>query len=173
MSKFFDTVAWFMRNRFVVGFVFLLAACQLSPNSTAELSSEFSEPTASTEVKTIEGIPTAQATQIPAIHTDTPEATISATETPEPTSTHTPTPIPLTTLLFTGVIVPARCVQAAIDEYQDSDYLFDEVREVIQQAELAIGTLNATISDYPPHTGCVPTYVLVGGSENADALARA
>ena len=162
-----------MRNRLVIGFIFLLAACQLSPNSTAELISEFSEPTVSTGAITIEGIPTQQATQIPATHTHTPEPTISATEPPAPTSTHTPTPVPLTTLLFTGVIVPARCVQAAIDEYQDSDYLFDEVREVIQQAELAIGTLNATISDYPPHTGCVPTYVLVGGSENADALARA
>jgi poly-gamma-glutamate synthesis protein (capsule biosynthesis protein) len=81
--------------------------------------------------------------------------------------------VPRTTLLFTGVIVPARCVQAAIDEYQDSDYLYDEVREVIQAADLAVGTLNATISDYPPRTGCVPTYVLVGGSENADALERA
>jgi poly-gamma-glutamate synthesis protein (capsule biosynthesis protein) len=71
------------------------------------------------------------------------------------------------------VIVPARCVQAAIDESGDSDYLYDEVREIISQADLAVGTLNATISDFPPHTGCVPTYVLVGRSENADALARA
>ena len=71
------------------------------------------------------------------------------------------------------MIVPARCVQAAIDEYQDSDYLYDEVREVIHQADLAVGTLNATISDHSPRTGCVPTYVLVGGSENADALERA
>jgi poly-gamma-glutamate synthesis protein (capsule biosynthesis protein) len=69
--------------------------------------------------------------------------------------------------------VPARCVQAAIDEYQDSDYLYDEVRDVVQGADLAIGTLNATISDYPPRTGCISTYVLVGGSENADALERA
>jgi poly-gamma-glutamate synthesis protein (capsule biosynthesis protein) len=64
-------------------------------------------------------------------------------------------------------------VQAAIDERGDSDYLYDEVREIITEADLAIGTLNATISDYPAHTGCVPTYVLVGGSDNADALARA
>jgi poly-gamma-glutamate synthesis protein (capsule biosynthesis protein) len=69
--------------------------------------------------------------------------------------------------------VPARCVQAAIDTSGDSDYLYDEVREIINQADLAIGTLNATISDYPPRTGCVPTFVLVGGSENADAMQRA
>jgi poly-gamma-glutamate synthesis protein (capsule biosynthesis protein) len=75
--------------------------------------------------------------------------------------------------LFTGVIVPARCVQAAIDAKGDSDYLYDEVRQIISQADLAVGTLNATISDFPPRTGCLSTYVLVGGSENADALGRA
>jgi poly-gamma-glutamate synthesis protein (capsule biosynthesis protein) len=71
------------------------------------------------------------------------------------------------------VIVPARCVQAAIDASGDPDYPYDEVRQVITEADLAVGTLNATISDVPPHTGCVPTYVLVGGAENADALSRA
>ncbi|MBI3160393.1 MAG: CapA family protein [Chloroflexi bacterium] len=76
-------------------------------------------------------------------------------------------------MLFTGVIVPARCVQAAIDERGDPDYLYDEPRQLIQGADLAIGTLNATISDYPPRAGCRPTFVLVGGSENADALALA
>jgi len=84
----------------------------------------------------------------------------------------TPTSPPHTTLLFTGVIVPARCVQAAIDASGDHDYLYEEVREIITRADLAVGTLNATMSDYSPHTGCVPTYVLVGDAENADALAR-
>jgi poly-gamma-glutamate synthesis protein (capsule biosynthesis protein) len=71
------------------------------------------------------------------------------------------------------VIVPARCVQAAIDERNDNDYPYNEVRGILQDADLAVGTLNATFSDYPPHTGCVPTYVLVGDAENADAAARA
>ena len=44
---------------------------------------------------------------------------------------------------------------------------------MISGADLAVGTLNATISDYPPHTGCKRTYVLVGSAENADALAHA
>ncbi len=101
-----------------------------------------------------------------------PSPTPSPTLAPTPTLSPTPTQPPITTLLFTGVIVPARCVQAAIDERGDHDYLYDEVREIIQSADLAVGTLNATMSDYPPHTGCVPTYVLVGDSENADALAR-
>jgi poly-gamma-glutamate synthesis protein (capsule biosynthesis protein) len=102
----------------------------------------------------------------------------TATAEPDPTATQTATiptatQVSQTTLLFTGVIVPARCVQAAIDERGDPHYLYDEVREILTGADLAVGTLNATISDYPPHTGCTPTYVLVGSSENADALARA
>jgi poly-gamma-glutamate capsule biosynthesis protein CapA/YwtB (metallophosphatase superfamily) len=97
------------------------------------------------------------------------------TPTPLATATLSPTPtaLPQTTLLFTGVVVPARCVQAGIDARGNADYIFAEVREVISAADLAIGTLNATISDYPPHTGCIFTYVLVGGADNADALARA
>ena len=144
---------------------FLSSACQnveppeptkslLSP-TTIEPTSTLEPPTAPTEPSTPQ--PTQQDPTASPSATTIPTATIPAT----------------TSLLFTGVIVPARCVQAAIDEYQDSDYLYDEVREVIQGADLAIGTLNATISDYPPRTGCVPTYVLVGGSENADALQRA
>lgn len=113
---------------------------------------------------------------------DTPTVPIAdeaSSETPVPTLTSTLVPKatevspPITRLLFTGVIVPARCVQAAIDERGDPHYLYDEPRELIQSADLAIGTLNATISDFPPRTGCKRTFVLVGGSENADALAEA
>jgi poly-gamma-glutamate capsule biosynthesis protein CapA/YwtB (metallophosphatase superfamily) len=105
-----------------------------------------------------------------------PSATpLRPTETPLPTATLEPSPTPeaITTLLFTGVIVPARCVQAAIDASGNPDLPYEEVSSLIAQADLAVGTLNATISDYPPHTGCVPTYVLVGSAENADALRRA
>ncbi|MBK8794009.1 MAG: CapA family protein [Holophaga sp.] len=69
--------------------------------------------------------------------------------------------------------MPARCVQAAIDERGSPDYIYSEVREIIQAADLAVGTLNATLSDYPPHTGCVRTYVLVGSANNADAMQQA
>lgn len=93
---------------------------------------------------------------------------------PSPTAApESPTPPPVTTLLFTGVIVPARCVQAAIDASGDPDSIYAEVRQVIEAADLAVGTLNATMSNYPPHTGCKATYVLVGNPENADALSRA
>jgi len=64
-------------------------------------------------------------------------------------------------------------VQAAIDASGNPDYPYEAVRDIISQADLAIGTLNATISDIPVHTGCIRTYLLVGSSENADALQRA
>jgi poly-gamma-glutamate capsule biosynthesis protein CapA/YwtB (metallophosphatase superfamily) len=105
-----------------------------------------------------------------------PAATYTASPSPtlaRPPASATPTPVKLTTLLFTGVIVPARCVQAAIDAKNDADYIYDEVRNMIQGADLAVGTFNATMSDYPPRKGCISTYVLVGGSRNADALQRA
>jgi len=113
----------------------------------------------------------------PLTPTFTPFQPLPTTALPSPTLTATSSPTPLAppeiTLLFTGVIVPARCVQAAIDARGSADYIFDQVRDLLTQADLAVGTLNATISDYPPHTGCRQTYVLVGGSGNADALQRA
>lgn len=153
---------------------FLLFACQISPEGNGEgevLIEKQQTPIAVSP----DQFPT-HTPEHPPRQTPLPTVTLSPTHSPTPTvdpNTRTPTSIPTTTLLFTGVIVPARCVQAAIDASGDSDYLYDEVREVISEADLAIGTLNATISDYPPHTGCVPTFVLVGGSENADALQRA
>jgi poly-gamma-glutamate capsule biosynthesis protein CapA/YwtB (metallophosphatase superfamily) len=77
------------------------------------------------------------------------------------------------TLLFTGVIVPARCVQAAIDARGDANYIYDEVRERISSSDLAVGTLNSSVSDLSTHTGCIETYVLVSDSRSAVAAAEA
>ncbi|HBY07652.1 MAG TPA: hypothetical protein DEH22_07660, partial [Chloroflexi bacterium] len=74
------------------------------------------------------------------------------TETPAPTATNTPIPSvtptpPITTILFTGAIVPGRCVQAAIDAQDNADFLYDDVRELISSADIAVGTLNAALTD--------------------------
>jgi poly-gamma-glutamate capsule biosynthesis protein CapA/YwtB (metallophosphatase superfamily) len=92
---------------------------------------------------------------------------------PTPTNELTPTTAPITTLLFTGVIVPARCIQATLDENGNPDYLYEEVRQIISGADLAVGVLNATMSDRVTQTGCARTYQLVGRSNNADAAQRA
>ncbi len=97
--------------------------------------------------------------------------TLVATRRPSPTPTRATRPI---RLLFTGNIVPARCVQAALDAGEiTADDLYAEVAPWIQAADLAVGTLNAALSDYPPMRGCVKTFVLVGRSLHAAALARA
>jgi poly-gamma-glutamate capsule biosynthesis protein CapA/YwtB (metallophosphatase superfamily) len=90
-----------------------------------------------------------------------------------PTATSTSQPEPQITLLFTGVIVPARCVQSSIDARGDANYVYDEVRDVILGADLAVGTLNASLSDLSTHTGCIMTYVLVGDSRSAVAASSA
>lgn len=113
-----------------------------------------------------EPLPTLTATSMP---TFTPTVTSTATVVPIPTQT----PIPVTTIAFTGVIVPARCVQAAIDERGDANYVYDEVRDILQGADLAVGVFNATMSDRVNHIGCQHTWDLVGGPENADALEAA
>ncbi len=114
--------------------------------------------------------------QPPPVSTSTPLITVAATATPVPSPSPTPTPTATpetTTFLFTGNIVPARCVQAKIDETGNPDYPYEEVKELIQGVDFAVGTLNATLSDYTQPTGCVDTFLLVGRAENAQALANA
>lgn len=158
---------------FIILLIIILSACQ--PVNAAE------------RVPTVEQ-PSRTAPSI-AVPTLTPKATIilpasnptlapsrAPTQTdlpPSPTLTASATEIPEITLLFTGVIVPARCVQAALDANGNPDYPYEEVHEVISQADLAIGTFNATMSHRVSHTGCVWTYQLVGSPQNADAMQRA
>ena len=160
------------RNWLLVLLISLAVGCQTSPDSGLEENPVGQEIALSPTKISSKLTPTIQIPTQSPVPSPTPNPTSTAVK-PTLQITQTSASIPTTSLLFTGVIVPARCVQAAIDASGDSDYLYDEVREIISRADLAIGTLNATISDYPPHTGCVPTYVLVGGSENADALALA
>ncbi len=149
----------------IVSAFLLLSACQSSSGSPSSLPHTATPQIIISPAPQLNS-PTAPLSPIPY----SPVPHISNTPTPPASS---PTPQPITTLLFTGIIVPARCVQAGIDASGNPDYPYEEVRDLISQADLAIGTLNASISDFPPHTGCTSTFVLVGGSSNADALKRA
>ena len=155
-----------IRREFILGLlsflVFFLNACQRTVVATEHV--EIPATIAPTTTFTATAIPPTQTATL------TPSP-ISPTV--EPTSSPTPTEVPVTELLFTGAIVPARCVQEAIDERGNADYIYASMKGVIEKADIAIGTLNAALSDYPPLKGCVQTFVLVGRSENADALANA
>ena len=82
-------------------------------------------------------------------------------------------PIPEITLLFSGQIVPGRCVEAGVQARGEADSIYDAVRPLIQAADLAVATVNGTISEYSPKTGCVVTFVLTGSPMHADAIQRA
>ena len=147
-------------------FLILLAACstahQTLPTGTID------PPAASA---------TLPATLTPFLIVDpAPSSTPVPSPTPVPptaTSAAAPTQPPEISLVFTGAIVPARCVQASIDEKGQADYLYDEIRDLLVGADLTVGTLNASISDYPPKTGCVQTFVLVSDPRNATAMQNA
>ncbi len=148
------------------------------PSGTTSLAKPTSIPTVAPPINTpLVDIPAAnQKVELPLILSDGQETLAPAnagTPTSTPRPVNTPTTPPKITLLFTGVIVPARCVQAAIDARGDADYVYDEVRNTISSADLAVGTLNTTLSDLSTHTGCVETYVLVSDSRSAVAAASA
>jgi poly-gamma-glutamate capsule biosynthesis protein CapA/YwtB (metallophosphatase superfamily) len=139
--------------------VALLVALRVRPAGVGDIFAEVSPPTA-----TFTATPFNPVTETPVPTLLPPTATAIPTETPLP---------PLTTLLFTGVIVPARCVQAAIDARGDAEYLYDEVRHLISTADLAVGTLNTTLSDASAHTGCIETFLLTSDGRSAVAMANA
>ncbi len=148
----------------------LTSACQSTTTPTASPSA--------TGI-TSQTLPTASPTaRLASSSTPQLQAAPSVSPTPSPlplapTDGTTPTTPSITTLLFTGVIVPARCVQATLDEHGNPDYLYEEVRHLISGADLAVGVLNATMSDRVTQTGCARTFQLVGRSNNADAAQRA
>ncbi len=146
----------------------LQVACQATPTG-------IDPPPASTGLllATPSATPFQPATQTPAI-LPTELVAISPLLTDTPIIPPTPTAVPpCITLLFTGVIVPARCVQAAIDARGEADYIYAEVGELIRGADLSVGTLNTTLSDASAHTGCIFTYVLTSDSRSGAAMAGA
>ncbi|HSQ27969.1 MAG TPA: CapA family protein [Anaerolineales bacterium] len=174
-----------MLKHFLTFFLLIIALSACQP-AAAQLESEFaaSPPPAESEVQTPDKAMHFQAASTQAFqpalvtplqHSPTPTQTRELT--PSPTiitipKTATPAQNPVTRLLFTGVIVPARCVQAHLDEIGNPDYPYEEVQHILEDADISVGSFNATMSDQVEHTGCVWTYQLVGSPENADALAR-
>ena len=111
----------------------------------------------------------------PALSSQLPPSLASATPaiTVEVTKTSTPSSPPLITLLFTGQIVPGRCVQTGEEARGNADDIYENMLDLISGADYAIGTLNGTLSNSSPKTGCIRTFILVGNPEHADAMRRA
>ncbi len=173
-----------MRSQFIRLAVFLaLAACQTTAKEAApDLSSTGVAPAERQAHGPVPGDgpdpmqpagqnlatePAAPASQTPLPPSATPAPLRSATP---PAS---PSPIPQISIVFTGQIVPGRCVQAGVEARGNADYIYAAVRELLGGADLTVGTVNGTISETAPKTGCVQTFVLTGDPIHADAMARA
>ncbi len=118
----------------------------------------------------------ARTLQAPALPTASPSPLPSPTPTPTVRPSPTPSPLPRRfTVVFTGNIVPARCVQDQVDRRGgDPAYLYQAVAPLLQSADLAVGGgLAATLSDAAPPTGCRSTFILMGRPQHAQALAQA
>jgi len=162
-----------MKNK--VMFLFILWLALSGCQATKPVVSPSSIPLTATPTQMVVSLPFVM--NAPPEENPTPTAVSTSTQTPMPVTipTEAPTeqPVPQITLLFTGVIVPARCVQSAIDARGDANYVYNEVRDLISSADLSVGTLNTTLSDLSTHTGCIVTYVLVSDSRSASAAASA
>jgi poly-gamma-glutamate capsule biosynthesis protein CapA/YwtB (metallophosphatase superfamily) len=165
----------FRRGIFRAAFTFLLifaASCQASPAAIAPPAAQTipASPLSPT-------LPEKLSPEPPRTSAPSPSPSPSLSPSPLPptlTPSITPTAQPITTtLLFTGIIVPARCVQAKLDSIGNPNYPYEEVKGIISKADLAVGTFNATMSDRVEHTGCLTTWQLVGSPDNADAAAWA
>lgn len=167
---------WQVINRIVLLSVLwlVLSGCQVR-SSPIPPTSIPAIPSTPTSTKVVVSLPFVMQSAPEASSTPAMVTTVSPTPTVTVFPMDTPLPKPLSqiTILFTGVIVPARCVQSAIDARGDANYIYDEVRDVISSADLAVGTLNTTLSDLSTHTGCIETYVLVSDSRSATAAATA
>lgn len=106
-------------------------------------------------------------------------ATLSPVPTPSPAPTPAPTVEPpravgVTTLLFTGDVIPARCVHAEV-QARGGDWRlpFEPLHDLLAGAGITIGTLDSTVSDAVVPTGCVSTFSLGSVEAVTDGLAYA
>ena len=92
----------------------------------------------------------------------------------EPQLQSTNSPEEKITLLFTGQMVPGRCVQAGVDAKGNADYIYSAIKDKVTQADLAITTINGSLTNACPPMGCVTwTFILNGSPIHAQALAHA
>ena len=93
---------------------------------------------------------------------------------PQPTSTPvllpTPTSIPEIHLLFTGDINPGRCVYAYSKQADDLALPYRPLADLLQGADITVGSLDAALSDYNPAPACQETRNLLAPAEAVAGL---
>ncbi len=99
------------------------------------------------------------------------EASAPATPTAvPPTSTPSPTPIPTVRVIFTGDIIPSRCVYARQQSEGDFAYAFRRIAPLLVAADLTVGSLDASISNAGEPIGCTQTFDLLAPPQSVEGL---
>ena len=78
-----------------------------------------------------------------------------------------------TILRATGDIIPARCVYAKQRDYGDFAHAFRELGPWLSQADITVGSLDASISDAGRPFGCTPTFSLLAPARSVEGLVYA
>lgn len=76
-------------------------------------------------------------------------------------------------LRATGDIIPARCVYAKHRDYDDYTHAFRELGPWLAQADITIGSLDASISDAGRPFDCTSTFSLLAPARSVEGLAYA
>ncbi|MCC7361003.1 MAG: CapA family protein [Anaerolineales bacterium] len=166
-----------MRGLRAVLAALLLAACY-PPLPT--LVPTLGPPPATATVPTAAATPTepARAAADPPTSAPAPNASPAPPATdpptaPPPTGTPVATPPPAITLLFTGDINPGRCPAQIALARDDFTVSYQFVGETLRAADLAIGSLDGSISDQSAPSPCPQTMNLIGPSRTVEGLTYA
>ncbi len=98
-----------------------------------------------------------------------PTSTPTSTAVP-PTASPSPTPVPTVRLIFTGDIIPSRCVYARQQSESDFTFAFHNIAPLLAAADLAIGSLDASLSAVGAPLGCTPTFDLLAPPQSVEGL---
>ena len=136
------------------------------------------EPDAPTVVSITAAPPTTLPASPTALPSTTPAPTVTllpaSTALPENTATLAPTSLPEIELLFTGDINPGRCVYTKAKAANDMALPYRPLGDLLQAADITVGSLDGTLSDYNPPNPCVETHRnLLGPAEMVEGIAWA
>jgi poly-gamma-glutamate capsule biosynthesis protein CapA/YwtB (metallophosphatase superfamily) len=103
------------------------------------------------------------------------DAPLQSTSTP---AARTPEATPTTadetiSVIFTGDIIPARCVYARQLSEGDFTFAFRRIGPWLAAADLAVGSLDASLSDAGQPIGCTPTFNLLAPPRSVAGLVYA
>jgi len=82
-------------------------------------------------------------------------------------------PPPVTRILLTGDIIPARCVYSRHRALDDYTAAFRDVGDALWAADIAVGSLDAPLSDVATPTACEQTFNLLAPARSVEGLSAA